>query len=226
MSAESEFIVEAFTLLGIAIVFVGLRVVSRWTAVGWRKFESDDYFALLAIVCEHHEFFIMAHADEVAKLLYSIETAAAYIVGARFHGLANNGMTDAERASLDPQSAEYAMRIHGSRTQMVGWNIYTLLLWTLKFCLLGFYRRLLQGVATANKRIIAGYVILAVTYAACALSINLGCHPFHKNWQINPNPGSKLHLCPTPFTAVVLTIDHQRFANLPSRQSIVSSFSY
>lgn len=40
-------------------------------------------------------------------------------------------------------------------------------------------------------RIKIGYVTIAVTYVATELSILLGCQPFYKNWQINPDPGSK-----------------------------------
>lgn len=40
-------------------------------------------------------------------------------------------------------------------------------------------------------RVKIGYAALAVTYIAVELSILLGCRPFHHNWQINPDPGSK-----------------------------------
>lgn len=41
-------------------------------------------------------------------------------------------------------------------------------------------------------RIRIAYVFIAVTYIATECSILFGCHPMHKNWQINPNPGSML----------------------------------
>ncbi|KAH9844656.1 hypothetical protein Tdes44962_MAKER07192 [Teratosphaeria destructans] len=151
-----EFITEAFTLLGVAVFFVGLRLVSRWTAVKtWQRFEADDYLAILAMC------------------LYAAETATAYVVGAWYHGLANNGMTDAEREALIPSSPEYDMRVHGSKTQMIGWNLYTLLLWTLKACLLVFYSRLLRGVDSTSKRINAGYFILIATYMVHRLIIDV-----------------------------------------------------
>jgi hypothetical protein len=45
-------------------------------------------------------------------------------------------------------------------------------------------------------RIQIGYGIIAATYVATLLSILLGCRPLHKNWQINPDPGSKTALHP------------------------------
>ncbi len=76
------------------------------------------------------------------QVVYSLETAAAYSVGAKFHGLANNSMTDEERASLAPNSPEWNLRVGGSKTQVVGWSLYTLLLWLLKMCMTIFYGRL------------------------------------------------------------------------------------
>lgn len=76
------------------------------------------------------------------KITYGIETGAAYIVGAWFHGLANNAMTDEERRLLHPDSEEYRLRVGGSKTQVIGWSLYTLLLWLLKTCMAVFYSRL------------------------------------------------------------------------------------
>lgn len=75
-------------------------------------------------------------------MIYGLETAAAYIVGAWFEGLANNSMTDEERATLSPDSKEYHLRVGGSKVQVIGWSLYTLLLWLLKTCMAIFYSRL------------------------------------------------------------------------------------
>ena len=40
-------------------------------------------------------------------------------------------------------------------------------------------------------RIRIGAVLLAVTYVATILAILLGCRPFHRQWQIYPDPGSE-----------------------------------
>lgn len=39
-------------------------------------------------------------------------------------------------------------------------------------------------------RVRFAYILIGTTYIATVLSILLGCHPMHKNWQIYPNPGS------------------------------------
>lgn len=128
-------------------------------------------------------------------------------------------MTDAERASLLPNSPEWNLRIGGSKIQLIGWSLYTLLLWLLKLCMTVFYGRLTyvsrtlfrasslspeirytdrvkcsEGLDGMQTRIKIGLVAVGVTYIATILSILLGCRPFHKNWQINPDPGSKFRV--------------------------------
>lgn len=46
----SDFVTEAFTLLAVAIVIIGLRTTARWFMVGPRNFQPDDYLMLLACV--------------------------------------------------------------------------------------------------------------------------------------------------------------------------------
>lgn len=41
-----------------------------------------------------------------------------------------------------------------------------------------------------RTRIIIAYVLLTITYLATALSLLLSCQPFHKFWQIYPDPGN------------------------------------
>lgn len=44
------FIIEAFTLLGVALVVVGMRTYVRLTTVGIKGFQADDYLMLVAAV--------------------------------------------------------------------------------------------------------------------------------------------------------------------------------
>jgi hypothetical protein len=93
-------------------------------------------------------------------VVYGLETGAAYCVGAWWMGLANNAMTDAQRLELSqhPDSEEYRLRVGGSKTQVLGWSLYTTLLWLLKACMAVFYSRLtcvyspLQGTNSPSPR--------------------------------------------------------------------------
>ncbi|KAJ5965013.1 uncharacterized protein N7479_004889 [Penicillium vulpinum] len=166
------FSIEAFSLLGVAIFIIGLRTTARWIMVGPRGFQADDYLMLVACV------------------VYGLETGAAYMVGAWFMGLANNSMTDEQRKNLSPHSEEYRLRQGGSKVQVAGWSLYTLLLWLLKTCMAIFYSRLTAGLVNMRIRIHIAYVLIAITYIATICSILFGCHPMEKNWQIYPDPGN------------------------------------
>ncbi|CAG8007398.1 unnamed protein product [Penicillium olsonii] len=167
-----DFNTEAFTLLALSIVIIGLRTTARWIMVGPKNFQADDYLMLVACV------------------VYGLETGAAYMVGAWFMGLANNAMTDEQRTTLSPDSEEYRLRVGGSKVQVAGWSLYTLLLWLLKTCMAVFYSRLTAGLINMRVRIHIAFGFIAATYIATICSILFGCHPMHKNWQINPDPGN------------------------------------
>ncbi|KZL72587.1 short-chain dehydrogenase/reductase SDR, partial [Colletotrichum tofieldiae] len=169
----SDFTTEAFTLLGVAIGVIFLRTYARVKAVGIKHLQADDYLMLFVAVT------------------YSAETALAYSVGAFWRGLANNGMTDEERRNLDPNSEEFMLRVNGSKTQIAGWITYScLVLWPAKAAMCTFYVRLTEGLHNYRKRILGGFILIAVTWLAVFLSIIFSCHPIHKNWQIDPDPGN------------------------------------
>jgi hypothetical protein len=88
----SDFVTEAFTLLGVGLLIIGLRIAARLTSKGIRGLQADDYLMVLAAG------------------VYAAETYLAYSVGAYWHGLANNAMTDEERRLLSPESEEYRLR--------------------------------------------------------------------------------------------------------------------
>ncbi|KAH6632195.1 hypothetical protein F5144DRAFT_244773 [Chaetomium tenue] len=165
------FVQEAFTLLGIGLFVIGLRLYIRISSSGIKHLHADDYLMI------------------VAAVVYSVETYLAYSVGAFWKGLANNAMTDEQRRLLDPNSEEYHWRVNGSKTQVAGWSTYTLLLWVIKAAMCNLYLRLTDGLGFEN-RIYAGFILIGATWVAVLLSILFGCYPFEKNWQIYPDPGN------------------------------------
>jgi hypothetical protein len=91
-AAFQQFTVEAWTLLAVGIAITILRTISRIRYTGFRGLGADDYLAWLAVV------------------FYTAETSLAYSVGHAANGLANNGMTDAQRVALSPDDPEYRLR--------------------------------------------------------------------------------------------------------------------
>ncbi|KAH7140664.1 hypothetical protein EDB81DRAFT_61153 [Dactylonectria macrodidyma] len=186
MAALRRFNIEAFTLLAIALLITGLRCVIRIRTVGFKHLWADDYLAV------------------VAALAYSAETALAYSVGNIARGLANNSMTDAQRAALDPNSEEYELRILGSKIQLAGWSTYSFLLWVLKACMCTFYYRLTKDLDGYRSKIYFGFGFIITSWVAVQLNILLSCRPsFSMWWQIHPDPGEYCHPAISP--AIVWT---------------------
>lgn len=104
------FVTEAFTLLGVALLFIGLRSYVRISTVGWKGLQADDYLMWVAAVSAVGSRCLYFCANCLDKIAYSAETALAYSVGAYWRGLANNGMTDEQRELLEPNSEEFMLR--------------------------------------------------------------------------------------------------------------------
>lgn len=105
---------EVFILLGIGLAIILLRLYARWEAVGFSRWEADDYLMILVMVsidcARSFGQWGNRHLTYVIQGAYSAESALAYQVVANYDGLANNGMTDQQRADLSPDSDEYRMR--------------------------------------------------------------------------------------------------------------------
>lgn len=43
-----NFIAEAFSLLALSLIFIALRIYSRWSSVGFRQLAADDYLMVVA----------------------------------------------------------------------------------------------------------------------------------------------------------------------------------
>ncbi|KAI6764474.1 hypothetical protein HG530_008263 [Fusarium avenaceum] len=177
---------EQFILLSLGLVTIFVRIGVRWRQVGPGGWQLDDYLM------------------PFTGLLFTAETIAAYLVGAKFQGLTNSYMTDEERANIDINGREHYNRVWGSKIQVIGWSLYACILWSLKFCITAFYGRLTSGLTHLRTRVVFAYIILGVTYLAVALTILLSCQPFHHFWQVTPNPGV---ICqPTNSPAYVLVV--------------------
>ncbi|KAK3904349.1 hypothetical protein C8A05DRAFT_31886 [Staphylotrichum tortipilum] len=173
LAAARTFNITLWTLYAFGVVTTALRTYARVMAVGWERFESDDYLVWVAI------------------LLYTTQTTLGYEVGNLAHGMANNGMTDAQRVALSPTNPEYDMRVIGSKIQVAGWSVYSTLMMVLKFAMLFFYLRLTNGLGRRYRlRVHFGFALVAAGYVASIAAVLLTCRPFHHYWQINPDPGN------------------------------------
>ncbi|OAA50728.1 hypothetical protein ISF_09346 [Cordyceps fumosorosea ARSEF 2679] len=172
-AAFRKFTTELWTLYAVGLSSTMLRTYARIRAVGVRGLRPDDYFVWVGV------------------LFYTAQTTLGYNVGHAAHGLANNGMTETQRASLDPNSDEYMRRVVGSKIQVAGWSTYVCLMTGLKISMLFFLARLMFGLGRSFQlRIFVGFILVIATFIACIVSIFVSCRPLQHYWAIYPNPGN------------------------------------
>ncbi|EYB30844.1 hypothetical protein SNK05_002973 [Fusarium graminearum] len=172
--------IEAFTLLGIAMLVTALRCGVRISTVGCKNLWADDYLVILAAG------------------IYAIETGLAYSVGNVAFGLANNSITDERRASLQPDDTEYQIRVLGSKIQLALWATYSSLLWILKASMCTFYYRLTKDLEGYRTRVMVGFGLIITSFVVVQMNLLLSCSPFTQWWQIFPDPGAFCHAAISP----------------------------
>ncbi|KAG8168529.1 hypothetical protein KVR01_001278 [Diaporthe batatas] len=170
---------DGFIFLGIGIAVTLLRTWARWDQAGFKRFQADDYLVWLALI------------------LYGGETASNYLFVKFSQGLANNDMTDEERAALDPNSDEFSMRERGSKANFASWPQYALIMWSLKAAMCVYYLRLMERSKYRN-RIFVGFGIIGITFFLVIIVIFVSCIPITKWWQINPDPGPLCYSVSSP----------------------------
>ncbi|KAH7192667.1 uncharacterized protein B0J16DRAFT_394641 [Fusarium flagelliforme] len=180
MADLKVFNIEAFTLLGIAMLVTALRCGVRISTVGLGNLWADDYLVILAAG------------------IYAVETGLAYSVGNVAFGLANNSITDEQRASLHPDDREYQIRVLGSKIQLALWATYSSLLWILKASMCTFYYRLTKDLEGYRIRVMIGFGLIISSFVIVQMNLLLSCRPFYHWWQISPDPGAFCHAAISP----------------------------
>ncbi|KAI8951700.1 hypothetical protein F4801DRAFT_544035 [Xylaria longipes] len=185
-AAARAFNIQLFTLYSIGVLVTVLRTYARVKAVGIRNLHADDVLIWIAI------------------LFYTAQTVLGYSVGSVAHGLANNGLTSAERAALSPDNPEYQTRIIGSKIQIAGWSVYSSLMCFLKLSVLVFYIRLTEGLGRRYRlQIWMGFGLVIGSFIASIAAVLFSCLPIYRNWQIYPDPGN--HCQPAISRTIVWT---------------------
>ncbi|CAK7226373.1 hypothetical protein SBRCBS47491_006210 [Sporothrix bragantina] len=172
-AALYAFNTEVWTLYAFGVLFTIIRTFARIRTVGFTGLAPDDFLIWVAIV------------------FYTAQSTLAYFDVNVYGGIANNSMTDEQRASLATTSEEFHNRVMGSKIQVAGWTTYMFLIFILRVCMLFFYRRLTEGL-TSNIRVRnpIGFGLAGVTLLASIITTYSACRPFHNYFQINPNPGN------------------------------------
>ncbi|KAK1700491.1 hypothetical protein BDP55DRAFT_643129 [Colletotrichum godetiae] len=161
-------LLEIWTLYAVATLMITARVFCRTKQVGVSGFRPDDYII----------FFTWS--------LYTTVCVMATLFALIAQGKHTSLLTSEQRATL-PESEFYQWE-YGSKNFVAGMIIYATVVWSLKFNMLFFYRRLVAG-QWVDKFIFPVMGLVGATAVAMALIIALTCRPLYLMWQVRPDPG-------------------------------------
>ncbi|KAK0609646.1 hypothetical protein DIS24_g12289 [Lasiodiplodia hormozganensis] len=161
-------LVEIYTLYGIGSCMIFARIACRTKLVGVRGWHPDDYIIFLS------------------WSLYTSVTVVAHVFIIKAGGKHTSLLTHDDRR-LMPASQVPAWE-YGSKIFMLGQMLYASIVWSLKFNMLFFYRRITRGL-WVEKLIIPAIAVVAITGTTVLLVFTCTCRPFHKLWQVWPDPG-------------------------------------
>ncbi|KAH6675613.1 hypothetical protein B0J14DRAFT_368253 [Halenospora varia] len=168
LETNSTYLPEVWTWFVIGVVVICLRWGVRIRTVGFRGFEGDDYISLIFL---------------------GLWTLNAAIVQITYY---TGGAIDItpDQVSLLSDS-DVSILEYGTKMEFISWYSYPGVIWTLKFKVLFFYRRLKSTMWWNDKTIVALFWATFISWAILVLSISVTCRPFSANWQIRPLPGSE-----------------------------------
>jgi hypothetical protein len=169
---------EAWVECAFINFFAAVRLFSRWWHVGGR-FKADDWWMILAVFCIT---LMTALRDFVTHIGTTV------------------GLTDAQRVSLTGKELSNVKL--GSKIYIFGWILFTSGLWCLKLSMIVFFRRLVLA-KWQRTLLFYSYFFCGMTWVASVLTILLHCRPFHKFWQVNPDPGGKCFSSRTIYTCFI-----------------------
>jgi hypothetical protein len=122
---------------------------------------------------------------ESQKACYTTMTVAAHKVGGTGD---TSHLTMEQRLAFTPEQA--LSRQSGTKWFMVGWYTYIGLIWSLKLNMLFLYQRVVS-IVWIKKYILPTMILVGLTWISIWILFSVGCRPFHKLWQILPDPGGK-----------------------------------
>ncbi|KAI5463388.1 hypothetical protein BGZ63DRAFT_422749 [Mariannaea sp. PMI_226] len=160
-------VIEIWTLYGFGTLMIAARVFARTKFVGIRGYRPDDYLV----------WFVW--------MLYTSISVLAHIFIVRVQGKHTSLLTPEQRETLTP--AESKPWEYGSQIFLAGFFAYVIILWTLKLNMLFFYQHLVRGL-WMERAILPVMILVGVSLIAVTLTFTLMCIPFHKLWQVFPDP--------------------------------------
>ncbi|KAG8163572.1 hypothetical protein KVR01_006869 [Diaporthe batatas] len=159
-------LVEMWTLYVVGSMLIFIRVATRWRMVGLQGFKPDDYLVWFSWI------------------VYTVMSIAAHICGV--HADLHTLSLEQRRVMTEEEAAPY---IWVTQWFCAGVATYIVFIWSLKFNMLFFYQRVVDGLAV-DKFIKPGFVFVGCTFISIICILFASCRPYHRMWMMYPDQGA------------------------------------
>lgn len=132
------------------------------------------------------------------------------------------GTNNADLSNVTDPTELYHRQI-GSRLVLAARVFYALFIWTAKFTVLDFLKRMTNRFWRRSFEIAMQFITwyLVATFIAVVLATILECHPITHYWQVQPYPGPQ---CTEAYVQLVCTDAFTKSDNMP--ESLLTDIGY
>ncbi|KAJ5092849.1 hypothetical protein N7456_008710 [Penicillium angulare] len=169
---------EMFSEWAIGTVVIAVRLYARWN-VGKGRFQWDDFFLYLALIC------------------WTLLTVFLYLCTS-VH-MSNIGLNK-ETAMAIPESMVADYRT-GSIDAFIAWIAYIAMVWAFKGVLLCLYHRMTRGLWEHRLTVTAAFLSMCTFIASIFVHL-FTCMPVHRSWQVKPYAGDNCTLRPLNYIII------------------------
>lgn len=129
-------------------------------------------------------------------MVYTTVSVIAHVFIVNAEGKHTSMLTPEQRLEVSKSPEETEAWVYGSKIFLVGFYSYAAIVWTLKINMLFFYKRLVKGL-WVERAIYPAMALVGTTATAVLFTFTLSCIPFHKLWQVYPDPGGMFIFSPS-----------------------------
>jgi len=173
-----QYLVEAWGLTGLGLFIMFTRYCVRLRTVGIKGLQGDDAMVLFTIAFTILDASTVTIACEYCRCL-----THRLILTLADHKGQNIDITEDMLPQLT--QADIHRLTVGSKYELTAWYSYVSLIYTLKFTMLFFYKRITFNSWHALMVKWLFYVV-GIAYVANMFVVTFGCYPVQKNWQVSP----------------------------------------
>ncbi|KAK8076969.1 hypothetical protein PG996_003139 [Apiospora saccharicola] len=195
-----SFVIEQWAEYGAIALILCSRLAVRIGVQGFRRLDGDDYLSVLAFVI----ITVMSFAAQGVAVnghnrwVHRAPTPwVAFFTRSKKRVQSNRAdrvpPNEAARLQIVTETPEVAESLAvGSKWFLVGWFTYPGFVWTEKLCILFLLKRLTRGLWV--ERLVKPMMAIVITcYLIIVVIVTTYRIPFHKIWQIYPDPGTRCH---------------------------------